>query len=210
MFCIVKKEQSNFFSLLNYSHSTKSSIDNHKLQKMRVTLLLLLFNALLYGSSGFYLPGVAPHEYQVGEAIKLKVNKLDSVFTQMPYDYYSLPFCRPSEGIKQDAENLGELLSGDKIENSPFKLAMNKPVECQVLCMKTYNKKDLFHFQQKIEERYRVNFIVDNFPAAQKFRTIISEEKKENDYIYEKGYPLGSVIHHVGFFVVVLCIAAIK
>ena len=32
---------------------------------------------------------------RAGEPIDIKVNKLDSIKTQLPYDYYSLPFCQP-------------------------------------------------------------------------------------------------------------------
>lgn len=39
----------------------------------------------------------------------------------MPYDYYSLPYCTPKKfGLK--SENLGEVLSGDRIENSVYKV----------------------------------------------------------------------------------------
>ena len=37
----------------------------------------------------------------------------------LPYQYYSLPYCRP-EKIVPSAENLGELLRGDRILNSPY------------------------------------------------------------------------------------------
>lgn len=40
------------------------------------------------------------------DAMFLKVNKLSSIKTQLPYDYYSLPYCRP-ERIVNFAENLG-------------------------------------------------------------------------------------------------------
>lgn len=43
-----------------------------------------------------------------------------SIHTQLPYDYYSLKFCRPKEGVKPYSENLGEFLRGDRIENSAF------------------------------------------------------------------------------------------
>jgi transmembrane 9 superfamily protein 2/4 len=82
----------------------------------------------------FYLPGVAPREFASGEKVELKVileflcvrydvnsqvNKLTSVRTQLPYDYYSHKFCKPHGGVQATAENLGEFLSGDRIENSP-------------------------------------------------------------------------------------------
>ncbi|KAJ1626709.1 hypothetical protein T492DRAFT_877970, partial [Pavlovales sp. CCMP2436] len=41
----------------------------------------------------FYLPGVAPREYQQGDKVELKLNKLASTKTQLPYEWYTLPFC---------------------------------------------------------------------------------------------------------------------
>ena len=51
----------------------------------------------------------------------LKVNKLSSAKTQLPYEFYSLPYCRP-EKIESSAENLGEVLRGDRIVNSLYKV----------------------------------------------------------------------------------------
>jgi hypothetical protein len=50
------------------------------------------------------------------------VNKLTSTKTQIPYDYYSLPYCKPNKPGLQ-SENLGEVLSGDRIENSVYKVS---------------------------------------------------------------------------------------
>lgn len=51
--------------------------------------------------------------------MNIKVNKLSSSKTQLPYEYYSLPYCRP-DTIVNSAENLGEILRGDRIENSVY------------------------------------------------------------------------------------------
>lgn len=59
-----------------------------------------------------------------GDALKVKVNKLTSIKTQLPYSYYSLPYCHP-EKILDSAENLGEVLRGDRIENSPYEVGYN-------------------------------------------------------------------------------------
>jgi transmembrane 9 superfamily protein 2/4 len=61
------------------------------------------------------------------------VNKLSSVHTQIPYDYYSLKYCRPEDGIKKFAENLGEFLTGDRILNSPYDISMKKDEFCKVV-----------------------------------------------------------------------------
>jgi transmembrane 9 superfamily protein 2/4 len=66
-----------------------------------------------------HLPGVAPQNFVDLEDVPLKVNKLTSVHTQLPYLYYSLPFCTPKK-IIDSAENLGEILRGDRIENSEY------------------------------------------------------------------------------------------
>ena len=47
---------------------------------------------LLTTCRAFYLPGVAPRTFRYGDKVELKVNKLTSVHTQIPYDYYSLKF----------------------------------------------------------------------------------------------------------------------
>lgn len=54
-----------------------------------------------------------------GDQLQVKVNKLTSTKTQLPYSYYSLPYCAP-EKIQDSAENLGEVLRGDRIENSLY------------------------------------------------------------------------------------------
>lgn len=71
---------------------------------------------ILIASSGFY--------FLQGDLLKVKVNKLASVKTQLPYAYYSLPYCKPDK-IVDSAENLGEVLRGDRIENSPYEVCLS-------------------------------------------------------------------------------------
>ena len=49
----------------------------------------------------------------------VRVNKLMSTKTQLPYEYYSLPYCQPQD-MKSFSSNLGQKLRGDLIENSPY------------------------------------------------------------------------------------------
>ena len=70
---------------------------------MRPLLCLFLFLSHAYT---FYIPGVAPREYMDGERVEVKVNKLTSTVTQMPYDYYSLAFCKP-DVLQSKVENIG-------------------------------------------------------------------------------------------------------
>ena len=88
------------------------------------TLLLTL--TLLSVAHPFYLPGVYPHNYATTEPLKLQVNSLSSVSTVLPKDVYKYPFCKPVNDkgkvdIIHEKENLGEFLSGDTIQNTPYR-----------------------------------------------------------------------------------------
>lgn len=76
----------------------------------------------------------APCPLEQKDVIFLKVNKLSSVKTQLPYEYYSLPYCRP-EKIVPFAENLGEVLRGDRIENSLYTVRGHTHT-CETPCLR--------------------------------------------------------------------------
>uniref|UniRef100_A0A803QBH5 Transmembrane 9 superfamily member n=2 Tax=Cannabis sativa TaxID=3483 RepID=A0A803QBH5_CANSA len=103
----------------------------------------------------------------------------------MPFSYYSLPFCKPPEGVKDSAENLGELLMGDRIENSPYKFKMYKNESDIFLCKSEALSPDHFKILTKrIDEMYQVNLILDNLPA-------IRYTQKEGYTLRWTGYPVG-------------------
>ena len=56
------------------------------------------------------------------DPLYVKVNKLSSIRTQLPYEYYTMPFCKPKGGVEKVAENLGEVLRGDRIESSIYEV----------------------------------------------------------------------------------------
>ncbi|PPD79233.1 hypothetical protein GOBAR_DD23849 [Gossypium barbadense] len=134
----------------------------------------------------FYLPGVAPEDFKKGDPLLVKVNKLTSTKTQLPYSYYSLPFCQP-EHIVDSAENLGEVLRGDRIENSPYVFKMREPQMCNIVCRKILDKKAAKAFKEKINDEYRVNMILDNLPLVVPIR----RPDQENAVVYQYGYHVG-------------------
>lgn len=153
---------------------------------------------------GFYLPGSYPHKYVVGDFLNVKVNSLTSIDTEMPFSYYSLPFCKPLEGVKDSAENLGELLMGDRIENSPYRFKMYTNESEIYLCKVDAFSADQFKLLTKrIDEMYQVNLILDNLPA-------IRYTQKEGYTLRWTGYPVGVkikdsyyVFNHLKFKVLV-------
>ncbi|XWS17034.1 hypothetical protein CRYUN_Cryun33cG0032900 [Craigia yunnanensis] len=140
---------------------------------------------------GFYLPGSYPHKYVVGDYLSVKVNSLTSIDTEMPFSYYSLPFCKPTEGVKDSAENLGELLVGDRIENSPYRFKMYNNETEIFLCQSDKLSADDFKLLKKrIDEMYQVNLILDNLPA-------IRYTRKEGFMLRWTGYPVGVKVQDV-------------
>ncbi|KAL3687669.1 hypothetical protein R1sor_013978 [Riccia sorocarpa] len=149
---------------------------------MAMQLMLCLEQAY-----AFYLPGVAPHDFAEGADVQVKVNKITSIRTQLPYEFYSLDYCKPPK-IENVAENLGEVLRGDRIENSPFQFKMKESQLCKYVCRKQgLSEKAAKEFREKIDDEYRVNMILDNLPVA----VVRSRDEEELIKIYERGFPVG-------------------
>lgn len=115
----------------------------------------------------------------------VKVNKLTSTKTQLPYSYYSLPYCKP-EQIVDSAENLGEVLRGDRIENSPYEFHMREPQMCNVVCRAVLNAKTAKELKEKIEDEYRVNMILDNLPLVMPIK-----RPDLDTTVYQHGFHVG-------------------
>ncbi|CAL5039662.1 unnamed protein product [Urochloa decumbens] len=148
-------------------------------------LFLLVLACAGAAARGFYLPGVAPADFRKNDTLAVKVNQLSSIKTQVPYSYYSLPFCRP-EAIVNSAENLGELLRGDRIENSPYVFEMMEPKPCQVVCRIVLSQQEANDFKEKIDDEYCVNMILDNLPMV-----IPIKRGDEAPPFYQQGVHVG-------------------
>lgn len=148
---------------------------------------LLIWCVFFVQAHAFYLPGVAPEDFDKGDPLYVKVNKLTSTKTQLPYSYYTLPFCRPKT-IVDSAENLGEVLRGDRIENSPYQFKMREPQMCNVLCRITLNGKTARKLKEKIDDEYRVNMILDNLPLVV---PVQRPDRETSSFVYQHGFHVG-------------------
>ncbi|GER53515.1 endomembrane protein 70 protein family [Striga asiatica] len=147
-----------------------------------VVCLLLLFSS----GHSFYLPGVAPRDFQRGDELQVKVNKLSSTKTQLPYDFYFLKYCKPKK-IQNVAENLGEVLRGDRIENSVYVFHMREEQSCKVACKVHLDDQAAKDFKEKIDDEYRANMILDNLPVA------VLRQRRDGivSTTYEHGFRVG-------------------
>jgi len=144
-------------------------------------------------SYGFYVPGVAPTDFRKGDKITVKSIKMTSSKTQLPYEYYSLPFCLPKEGVHYKTENLGEILRGDRISTTAYDVEMNVGYDCRVLCGSNnspskFTEAESSTLHYRITNEYFIHLIVDNLPCATVFQIPETTELQ-----YEPGFRLGFV-----------------
>ena len=123
--------------------------------------IIFTFVALLSLARGYYVPGTYPREFKSGDQLSgrtnklgferahlsraqsitsnaVNVNSLKSFDTELPFEYYTMPFCQPPEGIKRiaDTTNPGTILEGLRIENSPYNFTVKVLGVCmQLLCI---------------------------------------------------------------------------
>jgi transmembrane 9 superfamily protein 2/4 len=167
----------------------------------------LLTWILLVGTDGAYLPGVNPHNYVKGEPLSMEVNAMTSVHTQIPKDYYHLPFCQPTDGVRMQYQNLGQFLTGNKIQSSAYDVNMLKETFCQTACQTTLGKTDAHKLRMHIKDGYHNNWILDNLPSAAIGVNKASGERQER---FTGGFPIGFIdtateisyiYNHVNIFV---------
>jgi transmembrane 9 superfamily protein 2/4 len=142
---------------------------------------------------GFYLPGVAPHDYSVGDNVPLLVNSLGAVDDLLNYDYYypSFHFCKPKGGEVSQRESLGSILFGDRLYSSPFTLSFLQNTTCASACDPVNIPADDAQFiNQRIMENYMHNWEVDGLPAAQ---------YEEETGFYSSGFDLGVVLDELSY-----------
>ncbi|KAJ3694627.1 hypothetical protein LUZ60_000004 [Juncus effusus] len=171
-----------------------------------IPCLFLIFLTNLSFLHAFYLPGSFMHTYTEKEPIFVKVNSLTSIETELPFSYYSLPFCTPQEGIKKSAENLGELLMGDQIDNSPYRFKLNVNESVYLCTTKPLTQQEATLLKQRTRQLYQVNMILDNLP-------VMRFAEQNGGSIQWTGYPVGFypstdslddyVINHLKFKVLV-------
>jgi transmembrane 9 superfamily protein 2/4 len=177
--CVSQQERLNE----ERAHTETMTLDT----SLRTTLAVAAL--LLSPSHAFYIPGVQPQTFKQSDEIPLKVNALTSIHTQIPKGYYQLPYCIPETGPKMASENLGEFLTGNKIQSSPYTVNMLTEVYCQKLCQVQLQQLEAHRLSKWITQGYHNNWIIDNLPSAALGLTASGQEQKH----YAGGFPVGFV-----------------
>ena len=125
---------------------------------------------------------------RANERARPAVNSITSAKTALPVEYYELPYCQP-DTIVSSAENLGEVLRGDRIFNSLYQIQMRLDEQCKVVCkVNSLTEEQVTKLKDSIEDEYRVNMILDNLPTAM---VRIRDDNGVSMKVYERGFPVG-------------------
>ncbi|XP_010492178.1 PREDICTED: transmembrane 9 superfamily member 1-like isoform X1 [Camelina sativa] len=105
------------------------------------------------------------HKYQADEQVTLWVNKVGPYNNpQETYNYYSLPFCRPSANNVHKWGGLGEVLGGNELIDSEIAIKFLKNVDRNVICPLELDEAKVKHFKDAIESSYWFEFFMDDLP----------------------------------------------
>ena len=109
---------------------------------------------------------MAPIDFRKDEVVEIRGVKMTSAKTQLPYEYYSLPFCQPEGGVAYETLNLGEVLRGDRIVNTAYDVRMDQRIDCKIICEQEITENQAEQIIQRVNENYFVHLLADNLPAV--------------------------------------------
>lgn len=136
----------------------------------RLCIVLALLAALAGATQG--MPSLrrtfekhSGHSYQMHDNVPVYGNRIGPFHNPSEiYEYYDLPFCRPSE-LKFKPEGLGEVLGGDRIVGTLYNVTFGVDKERETLCTKTLTAEDLKMFRRAVRQDYYYQMIFDDLPA---------------------------------------------
>jgi len=150
-----------------------------------LVLLMLQYTACTHA---FYLPGIAPTDYAKGAKIEVLANKLTSSSSALPYAYYTLPFCQPTEAVRSKPVNLGQVLVGERAFPTAFDLRMDEKQTCKLMCtvdLSKISERQYARLRDRISDGYSARLNVDNMPLVMPYLT------KSGSPAFRFGYRLG-------------------
>jgi transmembrane 9 superfamily protein 2/4 len=150
-------------------------------------VLLLLATLSASAAAAFHLPGTGPRNFYDGDMVEIQTNVLTSLKTHVPYEYYSIPTCRPKKKQHGDFKNLGEFFMGDSVLPSPYEnIVIGVDQHCALACPEVLavDARMQQRLAKYIRDDYRVNLLMDGLPLA-----------VEDNESFSVGVPLGIPAH---------------
>ena len=121
-----------------------------------------MYNLCLLTTLLLYLSISQCVEYTRDQDVIVYVNKVGPYYNpQETYHYYTLPVCVPKK-IQHKALTLGEILDGDRMAFSDYKINFMQDKEKTKLCTRKITQKDLNKLKDAVEDLYYFEFVVDD------------------------------------------------
>ncbi|KAG8455382.1 hypothetical protein GDO86_001541 [Hymenochirus boettgeri] len=109
-------------------------------------------------------PTFADSRYKPGDQVMLYVNKVGPYHNpQETYHFYQLPVCAPQQ-IRHKSLTLGEVLDGDRMAESMYRISFQKNMEKETLCEMKLSVSQVEELRKAIEELYYFEFVLDDIP----------------------------------------------
>jgi transmembrane 9 superfamily protein 2/4 len=166
---------------------------------------ICLSTLLVAQVQSFYLPGIAPQSYCTPDKatedcksdIALLVNRLTSQDSVLPFEYTAFDFCQADDDqLKKEspAENLGQVLFGERIRPSPYNFKFQENKQCEQICEKKYTKDNdqLKFLKHGMMFSYEHHWIIDNMPVAWCY------EIQNGAKYCNPGFPVGCYVTPAG------------
>lgn len=160
-----------------------------RLDALLHVLVLMLFTARA-GASVF--PGLIANDFQKDELLNIFANKMVSTLNRLPYDFFTLPFCPPSQQrvhhLAHSKDNgrlgIGQILQGERSRLTAYDIFMLNDRPCTTLCHAHFTAHQLSLIAARIQKNYRVRLFLDDFPVV----------VRNSHSTYTLGYPLGFTV----------------
>ncbi len=94
---------------------------------------------------------------------------------QETYHFYTLPICRPDK-IEHRSLTLGEVLDGDRMARSMYRIQFKKNSDNSNLCTASLTQKDINMLAAAIEDFYYFEYVADDIPM----RGFVGKFEEEN------------------------------
>eukprot|EP00929_Paragymnodinium_shiwhaense_P054510 TRINITY_DN27325_c0_g1_i1.p1 TRINITY_DN27325_c0_g1~~TRINITY_DN27325_c0_g1_i1.p1 ORF type:complete len:626 (+),score=149.04 TRINITY_DN27325_c0_g1_i1:70-1878(+) len=113
--------------------------------------------------AALFLLGVAD-AYKPGEEVTISMNKVWPYGNPTEtYRYYDFPFCQPPI-VLPHFMTLGQVLRGDRLVNSIYKVNFKGTIPRQVVCNKTVTAEEIQQLKTAIDENYVFELFVGDLP----------------------------------------------
>ncbi|KAH9605793.1 hypothetical protein KSS87_008975 [Heliosperma pusillum] len=134
-----------------------------KIQSLLVIIIPTLINFWVIPiSSSFNSP--LNHHYNVGDHVPFFANIVGPLNNPSEtYEYYELPFCSPGQIINKK-ESLGEVLNGDRLTNTRYKIKFKEIKEEKMLCRKTLKREEVIKFRDAVQRDFYFQMHYDDLP----------------------------------------------